>query len=199
MAIRGKTPKVCFDKFVGHLNPLIHATLPTRVPLEVETRQDRTGTATLAFRGVYTIPLRTRRGVVHFHLGQLLQCSEDKKRGANERFHLSTRKYWYRVQADPNHAPAILRWEYISPKMSGAEDRHCWRHLQMPHELEMPAGTLDLDKAHLPTGYVFIEDVIRFLIDDLGVKPPCGGAWHRLLVDSEKKFHDEFNTKIKGA
>lgn len=141
MAIRGKTPKACFDQFVGHLNALVHATLPTKVPLDVETRADRPAAATLGFRGTYTIPLKTKRhGTVHFHLGQLLHCTEDKKQPTSDRYHLSTRKYWYRVQAMPGQTQAIARWEYISPKMSSPGDRHCWRHLQMPQEMEMPVG-----------------------------------------------------------
>lgn len=135
---------------------------------------------------------------MHFHLGQLLECTEEKKPPANDRYYLSTRKYWYRVQAAPGQAQAIARWEYISPRMLSTGDRHCWRHLQMPQELEMPVETLDLDKAHLPTGYVIVEDVIRFLIDDLRVRPPCGDEWHERLVKSEVSFHDKFNTKVKG-
>jgi len=60
----------------------------------------------------------------------------------------------------------------------------------------MSKGTLDLDKVHLPSGYVMLEDVIRFLITDFGVKPPCGAAkWHQKLVESEKRFFREFNAR----
>jgi len=65
--------------------------------------------------------------------------------------------------------------------------RWCWRHIQMPHIASMPQGELNFNKIHIPSGYVVIEDVIRFLITDLGVKPPCGSTkWHQKLVDSEK-------------
>ncbi|HKE13297.1 MAG TPA: hypothetical protein VKB80_00410 [Kofleriaceae bacterium] len=55
-----------------------------------------------------------------------------------------------------------------------------------------------MDKSHVPTGFLLFEDLIRFLINDLGVRSPRK-TWHQRLIDSEKRFHQEFNTKIKGA
>ncbi|HKE13296.1 MAG TPA: hypothetical protein VKB80_00405 [Kofleriaceae bacterium] len=89
MAIRRATPRECFDEFVEHLNKLIHATLPTNVPLDVETRDDRPAWGTLVFRGAYTVPLPTKHhGIIHLHLGQLLECTQDKDRPASERWYM---------------------------------------------------------------------------------------------------------------
>jgi hypothetical protein len=69
VAILGKTPRACFDKFVEHLNPLVHAVLPTKVPLEAVLLDVKAHTATLGFRGAYTIPLKTKwHGKVHFRV-----------------------------------------------------------------------------------------------------------------------------------
>ena len=40
-----------------------------------------------------------------------------------------------------------------------------------------------------------IEEVIRFLIVDLGMPPLCGDEWPELLAESERKFFDEFTGK----
>jgi len=156
-------------------------------------------TAALGFRGTHTIPLPTKHGRVYFHLAQSLACIEDKKQSASARFRLSTRQYWYRLQRDDGQSDALLRWEYLSPTLPVYKDhgkRWCWRHIQMPHVVSMPHGELNFNKIHMPSGYVVIEDVIRFLITDLGVKPPCGKTtWHQKLVDSEKKFFREFNAR----
>jgi hypothetical protein len=54
---------------------------------------------------------------------------------------------------------------------------------------------LDLNRAHVPTGWVTIEEIIRFMIVDLGVKPPCRSRWPEVLVASERKFFEEFTSK----
>lgn len=60
----------------------------------------------------------------------------------------------------------------------------------------MQKGRLDLDKVHTPCGFVLDEDIIRFLISDLGGKPPCGKTrWHKQLIESEKMFVSEFNAR----
>lgn len=42
------------------------------------------------------------------------------------------------------------------------------------------------------TRYRSREDIIRFLITDLGYKPPCGDRWSDVLQESERKCHEEF-------
>ena len=51
---------------------------------------------------------------------------------------------------------------------------------------------MDLNRLHLPTGWITIEEVLRFLIEDLGMKPPCGDSWARRLAESERAFYERF-------
>jgi hypothetical protein len=44
----------------------------------------------------------------------------------------------------------------------------------------------------VPTGWVTIEEVLRFLITDLDVIPPCDNAWAGKLGASEKEFYVNF-------
>jgi len=46
---------------------------------------------------------------------------------------------------------------------------------------------MDLDKLHLSTGWVTIEEVIRFLIAEMGVKPKTAD-WDAELIKSEELF-----------
>jgi hypothetical protein len=48
---------------------------------------------------------------------------------------------------------------------------------------------MDLDKLHLPTGWVTIEEVIRFLIAEMGV-PPKIDDWDDKLVESDRFFRE---------
>ena len=40
-----------------------------------------------------------------------------------------------------------------------------------------------------------MEEVIRFLIIELGVKPPCGDDWPSVLATSERAFFEQFTGK----
>jgi hypothetical protein len=55
--------------------------------------------------------------------------------------------------------------------------------------------SLDIEKFHLPTGWVLMEDVLRFLISELEVNPPCGDSWPEVLEESRALFFTEFSVK----
>ncbi len=190
MPIVGRTPRECFETFTDHLRPLVAQTITHQYPLL--TWQTKTKLV-LSFREAHpiAIPIETSYGRLYFYLGQALEAVPD---GESAGFRLTTRQYWYRLQHEPDRqAQAALRWEYDSFTPS---DRHARHHAQMPAELQLGGGTMDLDKAHLPTGWVLIEEVIRFLIVDLGIEPPCGAeAWPEILDRSERRFFEEFTSK----
>ena len=99
----------------------------------------------------------------------------------------------YSIQRGPELTEkALLRWEYDNET---GRDAHCRHHAQVPLVLPLGDGQLDLDKAHLPTGWVTMEEVIRFLIVDLEIEPPCGPEWPDVLERSEKAFYEEFTGK----
>lgn len=47
----------------------------------------------------------------------------------------------------------------------------------------------------LPTGYLPVEEVLRFLIVDLGHRAPCGDDWDKVLEESKKEFFEELSSK----
>lgn len=59
-----------------------------------------------------------------------------------------------------------------------------WPHLHLPGH----TTPLDLRKAHVPTGRVSVEAVLRFAIDELQVQP-MRGDWRTVLSETEAAFH----------
>jgi hypothetical protein len=47
--------------------------------------------------------------------------------------------------------------------------------------------TLDAEELHIPSGWITAEEVIRFLIHELRVKPKSRN-WDELLRESEEQF-----------
>lgn len=189
MPITGRTSAECFIRFETHVRELVAATVTTRHPVQ---RRFVTGEPrmTLSFmeQQPIAVPIKTRLGRLYFYLGQALEAVKEGKR-----FRLRTRQYWYRIQEKPELTEkALLRWEYDTET---PRDAHCRHHSQFPLELSLGDGRLDLDKAHLPTGWVTMEEVIRFLIVDLEVRPPCGSKWPDVLERSEEAFFERFTGK----
>jgi hypothetical protein len=191
MPILGRKPRDCFRIFRDHVGPVMRAVL-TEVPVALDEAHDRS-TATLAFRHegqLSSIPIATRFGELHFYFGQLLGASHEKKINKHR---LETFKYWYRIHADPE-GDAIIRWEYDkSHRVAGKNP--CRHHVQLRQRVALGDGELDLNRCHMPTGWVTFEEVLRFLILDLGVAPLCGEEWPKHLAPSEGKFFEDFTSK----
>jgi hypothetical protein len=142
--------------------------------------------ATLSFaRG--PIALTTTVGTLFLEVAQLLGTERETR----NKHRLRTVKYWYRLQQTAT-AEALVRWEYdpgVLPR--------CRHHVQFgrPTTLQIGMSGLDLNRLHLPTGWVTIEEVIRFLITEMEVRAPCGEEWRTKLADSERRFFEEFTSK----
>lgn len=189
--IRGKTAKDCFDQFTAHLNPLLRATISKTAQVRI-IQLDTKGV--LGWVDNEFVPLETQFGRLYFWLAQSLECSHEPSQPANQRYRLSTREYWYRLQRgnDPK-GDALIRWEYMSPLHAKYKDkRWCWRHVQLEGSADLPGGKMNFNRLHTPSGYVVIEDVLRYLINDLGVVAQTR-SWHNALIESEKQFKEHFN------
>ena len=166
-----RTPRDCFRVFTDHIATLVAQTVTSK-PLIPQYDNDATR-MTLQFREQHpvTAPLQTNYGTLYFHLAQ----------------------YWYRLQQEPDlMAQAAIRWEYDAETQ---RHRHARHHVQMHGSVALGGGVVDLNKAHAPAGWVLIEEIIRFMIVDLGLAPPCGDAWPEVLDESERLFYEEFTGK----
>jgi hypothetical protein len=63
-------------------------------------------------------------------------------------------------------------------------------NLQGPILLSFGPATVSLNSLHLPTGYVTLEDVIRFCIHDLGM-PPLSADWDETLIQSDRELGEQ--------
>jgi hypothetical protein len=186
MPIIERTARECFAVFSEHLRGLVAATVTSR-PLQAIPAGTR---LMISFRegNPVAVPIETAYGRLFFYLGQALEAAPEAGN-----YRLKTKQYWYRLQHEPElTAKAAIRWEYDT---STPRDGHARHHAQLAAGVRLGDRELDLDKAHLPSGWVTIEEVIRFLIYDLGVTPPCGDDWPKVIGASEERFFDEFTGK----
>ncbi|MCL5736920.1 MAG: hypothetical protein M1274_15345 [Actinobacteria bacterium] len=113
--------------------------------------------------------------------------------------------YWYYIY-DEDQRP-IIRWEYardwskaklVAQQTKGKKRTenpkyYCRGHVQGDLPIKMNRSALTLNDVHTPTGYVTVEDIARFCIEDLGVKfKDRPKDWHQLLLDSYAKFCQDF-------
>lgn len=100
---------------------------------------------------------------------------------------LRTLRYRYLLSLE-GEKDAIVRWDYDRQRPESNE-AHCRHHLQGTQDIVVSGRHWPLDNFHLPTGYVPIEEVIRFCVVDLGVKP-LRSDWDDVLEMSYKRFRN---------
>lgn len=199
MAITARTAEECFDRFRGHVGALVSEMLPTDCPM-LCIRPPRSGKQdrrTLCFSNpscLDAVPLETRaHGKIFLYIAQELRTFPD-----NGQQRLRTVAYWYKVFSESPlvNDDAVIRWEYASatPRNIGP----CRHHVQfgkMVPSVPFGSSAFDLTRLHMPTGWVTMEEVFRFLVHDLGVAPPCGARWPDVLEKSERAFYQGFTDK----
>jgi hypothetical protein len=196
MPIEGRNLREVTHAFKEHLNALLSHTI-TLTPL-VAFVEPRAGRAAISFRQ-HGLPsaaiLQTKYGPMQFYLGQICDVVE----GTRERLRLRTIQYQYTLKPPTAREPA-LRWEY--DKFPDRNSYWCRHHVQGPASVDFDGGySTQLNDMHLPTGWVAIEEVIRFCIVDLAVPPldkdqDANGIprWHTRLQESYETFKTRFAT-----
>ena len=170
-----------FTTFAEHINSLLHRTI-TDTPLANLISKDRP-VAFLEFRKngeAVSVPLNNG---FYLYLNQTLQARKEGKVHC-----LRTLAYSYRIGEGPARQDWLIRWEYNSRETEvGFHPRH---HCHLRSKLPCFGDReLLLAKMHIASGWVTIEEVIRFLIHELAVKPKTDN-WDEILQDSEAKFRD---------
>jgi hypothetical protein len=98
-------------------------------------------------------------------LGQTLSATQVTPR----RFRLATMAYTYSLTPSGGPEP-VLRWEYVR-HWPDPHARWCRHHLQGDIRVPLGVEEVTLNDVHAPTGYVTVEEIIRFCLSDLGVSP----------------------------
>lgn len=188
-ALYGDSPQQAFQEFREHLNRLLHTTI-TDASLQLlgTERRDR---AFLEFRQGELDEIRCAKvgGGYYLFLGQVLEAEETRVNDV-QKYRLRTLSYAYRITEGPTlDCGWLFRWEYDSPKIKrGTQPRH---HIHVNADVRCfrDRFKLNCSELHLPSGWIAIEEVIRFLINELHLDPKSE-EWDRHLRDSEEKFRE---------
>lgn len=190
MPIFGRTPKDCLDAFRDHMAVLFAAVLNNQKRFAFD-RANVGGVvrATLGFlQGDDLVPLQLEtesHGALDLYISQELAAVEHGK--GDEAFRLETWAYAYRLHVGEH---PVFRWEY-EKRPKNKYPRH---HVQMHTTALVGETSFDLKHLHTPTGWVTVEEVIRFMITDLGCRPLCDD-WEEKLAESERRFFVDFTSK----
>ena len=189
MPIFDTQPKRAFEQFETHIEEVVRSVLDMPSPTKLTLKwRDLDGVLEFTRNSIgTTVPLNTRYGQLHLSISQDLTALREGRR-----YRLRTQRYAYKLlpSQDPR-AEAVIRWEFDSATDDRAE---CRNHLHVNAALPFGHGTLDLKRVHVPTAWVLIEHVLRFLFHDLHV-PPKTQDWPQILRDSETKFYESFTSK----
>lgn len=102
-------------------------------------------------------------------------------------FILRTIQYAYRIQKAPIDE-AVVRFEYVS-RDADPGFSYSRNHVQFHEDFDGVIHNFSPSKLHIPTGWVTVERVVRFLLTDLKVKP-LRPSWEKILADSEEEFRE---------
>ena len=111
------------------------------------------------------------------------------------RYRLRTDAYRYRVLDEQERELLVWHWEPEGlgdrrrPHLHVAYGTGSAASINLPTASgvgESPFPQLDVPKLHVPTGRVLLEDVVRFLIEDLGVRGRDG--YDAILRDNVQWF-----------
>jgi hypothetical protein len=182
-------PKKVFQRFEKHIVPMVGSVLPLPPAFQlVLKRNDERGTLELTRGGVgLPVPIETNLGGLYLSLNQDLVAVRE---GITHR--LRTQRYQYKIlPSDDPRAEALIRWEFDADT---ADDVECRNHLHVNTSFPIGLGSCDLKRVHVPTAWVLIEHVLRFLFHDLAV-PAKTSDWPKILRNSEPTFYEKFSGK----
>ena len=183
--LSGSNPAKIIKEFRQHIATLLNSTVTdapvSEVIMEKSPIQWR---ARISLGGKMgdprAIPLRPAPW--HLALSQQITVVRDRKGNWN----LRMLQYNYRIQGGPDLASDwYFRFEYKSREV--LDSWHPQSHLHLPVLLNCGTKRMDLSRVHVPTGQVTLEEIIRFLIQELGVKARVKD-WDSALRISEEKF-----------
>jgi hypothetical protein len=190
MPLIQRNPKRAFEDFEEHIEGVVKAVLPIPHPVRLSVRwaEDKhKGKLEFTKGSIGTsVPVDTKVGTLYLSLNQDLLAVKEGKR----KFRLRTTRYSYRLAVGPEgRARAILRWDFrddLEP------DKWCRQHVHVDAAVNLGETALGLERLHVPTAWVLIEHVLRFLFTDLNVKARTHD-WPEILRASEKDFVEKFS------
>jgi hypothetical protein len=183
---------VVFGRFRDELSALLRQTV-TAVPLSILGNESRRRLTFCAPNGAptYVMLNTTRFGLMRFDMTLTCEAVEVPQVPT-----LRIVKYRYRL-FNRNATDALLRWEYV--RRPPPQAKWCRHHLN--GDTKLPLGlqpTYRFNDLHVATGYVPIEEVLRFFLADVGVVPRSED-WSAILQASYDRFRTGWFVPIGPA
>lgn len=182
--LTGRNPDEVFGKFTNHLGRLLNRTI-TDAPLSYLVVNEKDNRAYISFRRHATqiaAPLLSHG--LYLFLGQVITVVQE---GPEWRLKTLQYRYWVQGDDDDNSDSWYFRFEYTSPTLKPMTNpRH---HLHVPCTLRCGGANMELKQLHIPTGWVTVEEIIRFLVHEIGVRCKAR-TWDRILLESEEQFRE---------
>ena len=123
-------------------------------------------------------PVRLRGdGRVSLSLIHAYRIIEDP--GPRGPYRCSTASYYYGLDDEDGREVFVFQWH------PAGRSPVTWPHLHLGAGAEV--GRLDVANAHLPTGRVALEEVLRLAIDELGVEP-LRSNWREVLDETQGAY-----------
>jgi hypothetical protein len=187
-AIVSANPDQLFTLFRDRLNDLLSKTLVTSPKIAVIST-GTLGRRQVAFRRPATgepiyAKLTTRFGPMRFWVGQVCEAAL-----AGAEYRIRTLRYKYTLTPD-GATDRLFRWEYVQQRPPSAPS-WCRHHFQGNVKFTIGKKQAHLNALHLPTGFVSLEEVLRFCIVDLEV-PALSPNWDDVLTKSYNLFKSQF-------
>lgn len=207
MAISGKSAKDCFQHYRDFVQGVVQRTLVTDDPIVLiqVPGQECKRTLQLGHYKSKHVSLYTPGGdEVRVTVQQNLEAVQQ----SDKQYHLKTRDYWYKLY-DPAGDKALgldteplFRWEFVYDPRGQTWCRH---HFQVGKVLTNSNGTVrgltvpwaegekDLNRLHVPTGFMLMEYFFQFLIHEFDVasKPD----WKKVLDDAVHQYINVFSMR----
>lgn len=181
MPLTARTPRSLFQTVQDHCNRTLNTVL-TRYRLRFPVRTTRDTQTSLTFLDTQGVTSAVPLLPSPWYLAVILRLRAIPER--NE-YGLRILEYQFRIQRTASvHDEAEVRFEYVSPEID-PDFPYSRHHVQFHRAYQHIQDGFSPNKLHIPTGGVTIEQVIRFLIADLGV-PPLTDRWEEELRESER-------------
>lgn len=94
---------------------------------------------------------------------------------------VNTVGYWYSLETSEERELLAYHWH------PGATPELTFPHLHIGHAAQVAYAPIT--EAHLPTGHVVLEDVLRLAIAHFGVKPQRAD-WRQVLDETQGAYDD---------
>jgi hypothetical protein len=108
-----------------------------------------------------------------------------RMRRHKRQWRMSTQQYIYNVAEGSDTRTYLFAWHW-HPALGRSE---CHLHARA----ELSNGTR-LDKKHIPTARISLEEVLRFLISECDVVPAKDETEWRKLLDESQKRHEQYRS-----